>query len=106
MTNRFKPGDIVQHFKRETLDETGREENRYLYQIIGVAQQTEIGEPLMIYRALYDDQALFARPLEMFLSEVDHGKYPQIRQKYRFEKCEERLTVNAGLVYGISADRK
>ena len=84
----FHPGDIVQHFKRETLDRDAFEQGKYLYRIIGVAIHSETGEPMMIYEPLYDRQGLFARPLEMFLSEVDHEKYPEIKQKYRFEKVK------------------
>ena len=86
MTNPFHPGDIVQHFKRETLDPEAFAQNKYLYRIIGVATNSETGEPMMVYEPLYDGQGLFVRPLGMFLSEVDHEKYPDIKQKYRFEK--------------------
>lgn len=77
----FKKNDIVQHFKRE-FDNTG---SQYLYMIIGIAESTETGELLMIYKALYGDFQLYARPLAEFLSEVDHEKYPTVKQKYRFE---------------------
>ena len=89
----FKPGDKVKHFKRETLsrEELKKSPNMYLYEIVGLATHSETREPLVIYKALYDkDQAgnykLYARPAEMFLSEVDHKKYSDIKQKYRFEK--------------------
>lgn len=92
MTERnINPGDIVRHFKRETLTEDERRSNKYLYKIIGVAEHTETKEKLMIYMALYDDFGIYARPLEMFLSEVDREKYPDIKQRYRFEKNVKKL---------------
>lgn len=88
MENRFRPGDIVQHFKRETLTDEERAANKYLYEIVGVATHSETREPMMIYKALYDDGGMYARPLGMFLSEVDSVKYPDVKQKYRFEKAD------------------
>ena len=89
MTNRFNPGDIVQHFKRELLTEEERAGSMYLYEIIGVATHSETREPLMVYRPLYDDGGMYVRPLEMFLSEEDHEKYPEVKQKYRFEEVRK-----------------
>ena len=85
MERNFHPGDIVQHFKRETLQEKKKNQNRYLYRIIGTAEHSETGEKLMIYECLYGGFETFARPYHMFMSEVDQEKYPDIKQKYRFE---------------------
>jgi hypothetical protein len=67
--------------------------NEYLYKIIGVARHTENEEELMIYSPLYETECTkgvdyAARPLDMFMSEVDHDKYPEVKQKYRFELYE------------------
>ncbi len=85
----FTKGDIVQHFKRTMLSEEALrdEPNMYLYEIVGQAEHTESGEQMMIYRPLYGERKLYARPLEMFISEVDREKYPEVTQKYRFEKA-------------------
>lgn len=86
----IKVGDIVQHFKREVLFDKNNQ--LYLYKILEIAEHTETGEKLVIYQALYDSDAMgihfgvFARPFDMFMSEVDRNKYPDIKQKYRFEK--------------------
>lgn len=81
---RLKPGDIVQHFKRERL--AGEKDTRFLYLIVDIAVHTETDEKLVIYKALYGDCKVYARPYDMFMSEVEHEKYPDVKQKYRFEK--------------------
>lgn len=86
-----EPGTIVRHFKRETIRNPGI--NDYLYEIFGLAEHTESKENMMIYRALYGSRKLYARPLDMFMSEVDHNKYPSIQQKYRFENNERSNVI-------------
>ena len=82
----IKPGDIFKHFKREL--QKGDNAN-YLYEILNFAHHSETDEMLVVYRALYAPYKICARPYNMFMSEVDHEKYPEIKQKYRFEKLIE-----------------
>lgn len=82
----LRSGVLVKHFKRTMTsgEELRAEPMKYIYEILGTAMHTETEEQLVIYRALYGDKAMYARPIEMFLSEVDTEKYPYAMQKYRF----------------------
>ena len=64
---------IYRHFKGDY----------YLVEDIGLDSETQ--EEMVIYRKLYEDCSLWIRPKDMFLSEVDHKKYPNVTQKHRFE---------------------
>lgn len=88
MAERIKSGDIVKHFKRAQAikDIDNPNDMVYLYEVISTnVNHTETGERLVVYRALYGDKKLYARPYDMFMSEVDREKYPDVTQKYRFE---------------------
>ena len=71
---------VYRHFKGEM----------YIVEDIGRDSETE--ELMVIYRALYGNGMLWVRPLEMFISEVDHKKYPDVKQKYRFELVENGVS--------------
>ncbi len=80
MNREVKPYTIWKHFKG----------SRAL--VISIATHSETKEKLVIYYCLDNEgktnheDGIYARPLDMFLSEVDHKKYPDEKQKYRFER--------------------
>lgn len=89
MERMIKAGDIVRHFKREYVTQDSAE---YLYKILAVGSHTENAERLVVYQGLYPPYKVCCRPYDMFISEVDREKYPDIRQIYRFEKLDETVS--------------
>lgn len=70
---KIKINGIYRHFKGD------------YYLVLAKAINSETLEEYVIYRALYGNNDLWIRPLALFLSEVDHKKYPNVKEKYKFE---------------------
>ncbi|MGL4848803.1 MAG: DUF1653 domain-containing protein [Clostridium sp.] len=70
-------GKVVKHFKGK------------LYLVVDLVLHSETQSEMVLYKALYGDFRLFVRPKEMFLSQVDKDKYPEVKQKYRFDLLTE-----------------
>ena len=97
--NNPKTGEHYRHFK-------GRD-----YEIVAIATHTETEEKLVIYKALYGNYEIYARPLSMFLEKVDREKYPDATQEYRFERIggqeqprEEEGEVDPNLLAFLNAE--
>lgn len=78
----IKIGKTYRHFKGN------------MYKVLDIVYDSEESndneyKKVVIYQALYGDRLKWARPYEMFNSEVDHKKYPDVKQKYRFEEIDE-----------------
>lgn len=73
-----KCNEVFRHFKGNN------------YKIIAVGHHSETKEKLVVYYDLSQKNSTIEnpciRPLEMFMSEVDRNKYPDVKQKYRFER--------------------
>lgn len=80
MRNIPQEGEMYRHFK-------GNE-----YQIVTVAEHSEDGSQMVVYKALYGEGKCYVRPLEMFMEMVDKEKYPDASQNYRFEKIEYQVS--------------
>lgn len=78
---KIEVGNVYKHFK-----------NKY-YIVIDIVNDCESNnddeyKKIVIYKALYGEFLTWARPYEMFASEVDREKYPDVKQKYRFEEVK------------------
>ena len=77
MRHNPKPQEMYRHFKGN------------IYQIRCLARHSETGEMMVVYQAMYDTFQIYVRPLAMFMEEVDRAKYPEAKQRYRFELLQD-----------------
>ena len=75
---RIKDGDLVRHFKGK------------LYRVLltNAHYSEDHSLRLVVYQSQETDE-IWVRPYDMFMSEVDKVKYPDVQQKYRFEVVGE-----------------
>lgn len=89
-----RPNEIYRHFKGKC------------YQILYVALHSETMEKMVVYQQLYAPYAVYVRPLDMFMSEVDRTKYPQVEQVWRFEKLQEPFWAESEQVMQEKAENE
>lgn len=84
---------LTRHFKKESnydfdrpLPVAGQKYRHFkigkVVTVIGISRHTENEEVSVVYEY---EGTIWNRPLGMFMSEVDRNKYPNSKQKYRFE---------------------
>lgn len=77
MRHNPRPQEMYRHFKGN------------LYQIRCLAKHSETRELMVVYQAMYGTFEIFVRPLSMFMEEIDREKYPEAKQRYRFELLQD-----------------
>ena len=75
--HQIEVGRVYKHFKDK------------LYLVLAIAKHSETEDPFVVYRALYGDCQVYIRPYMMFASKVDREKYPDVKQKFRFQLVED-----------------
>lgn len=73
MRHNPQPQEVYRYFKGN------------LYQIRCLAKDSETGEMMVVYQAMYGDFQIYVSSLSSFMEEIDRQKYPDADGYYRFE---------------------
>ena len=86
MDNRMWVQLQLRNIKDEMVGRRYRHFKGSIYEVTDIAVHSETEEPMVIYRNWREPSLVWCRPLSMFVSEVDHEKYPDVKQLMRFER--------------------
>ena len=79
---------LAQRYK-DMIGKTYRHFKGDLYEVVDIAVHSENAGMLVIYKSKRDPTLVWARPIGMFLSDVDKEKYPLVRQDQRFVEVSD-----------------
>ena len=88
MTDKRMTQQVLAQRYKDMIGRTYRHFKGGMYKVVDIAVHSESSDILVIYRSVDDSTLVWARPLSMFLSEVDRHKYPLVRQRMRFQEVE------------------
>ena len=77
----FRKDKVMRKIKKNTIYRHFKGNN---YLVLDIVYNTDTDEEMVLYKSLYEDCKSYVRPLSIFASEVDHEKYPNIKQKYKY----------------------
>lgn len=86
MDKRMKAQEDIQSLKQNMIGQKYRHFKGNYYVVLDIAIHSETAEAMIIYRSDEEPKNVWCRPLDMFLSKVDKKKYPEVEQKFRFER--------------------
>jgi hypothetical protein len=72
----IKSGKLYRHFKGG------------IYKVVCVGYHSETNEKMVVYKDIESNKVCI-RPYDMFTSDVDKEKYPNVKQKKRFERIKK-----------------
>lgn len=76
MKRKVKVNSIYKHFKG------------HIYKVIAIAKDSEDESLKVVYQNI-ETKEIWLRDYDEFISLVDKKKYPEIKQKYRFEELNK-----------------
>ena len=88
---RMSSQKTAQHYKEQMTGKRYRHFKGGIYIVTDIAVHSETGNLMVVYKSFKDPSLTWARPISMFLSEVDKGKYPDVKQEYRFEELANQI---------------
>lgn len=86
MDVRMKNQETAKEFREKLVGKRFKHFKGNIYKVIEVGIHSENAGCMVIYVSESDESLVWVRPLEMFLSDVDKLKYPDVKQKLRFEE--------------------
>lgn len=86
---RMRSQEVAQEYKEKMVGKRYIHFKGGIYIVTDIAVHSESASLMVIYKSFDKPSLTWARPLSMFLSEVDRNKYPNVKQEYRFEQLTD-----------------